>query len=305
MRTKLLVTVGVLVSAAALAGVMWRRAAGKQASAQQVQGQTIVSPVKGSLVGQKLPSTQAPWQFPGGVVVTLSGEAEMLLTDPSGRRTGIDAVSKDFFAEIPDSSAGGDAIDDPDDNSDSPIHIQAKSLNISGAVAGTHVLTVSSATGGAYDLQLAALSPSFQGSNVGLSNVQIEAGARHVYLFRADTANGGSLQLLGGYSGEGDTAKNGNRMLSYANPIGSKTHLPLGTRVFSLVVFYDSRASSDRFSALLDENQITNMFHPAPGKFEKVDIPIHPGRNLLVLTMAGTLPSGVSTDQDRMEFIIP
>ena len=306
MRTKLLVTVGVLVSAAALAGVMWRRAAGKQASAQQVQGQTIVSPVKGSLVGQKLPSTQeALSQFPGGITVTLGGEAEMLVTDPLGRRTGSNSLSNKSFAEIPGASAGDDSIDDPNDNSDNPVNIQAKTLEISPVVPGTYTLTVNSATKGAYDLELAAFSPRYQGTHVELKNVQIEAGARHLYLFRADTANGGSLQLLGGFGGQSDPAKNVNRALTYANPVGSETRLPAGTQAFSLIVFYSPRARPDSFSAMLDGNQITRMFHPTPGGFERVDIPIHPGRNLLVLTMAGTLPGGVSTDQDRMEFIIP
>ncbi len=307
MRTKLIVTVGVLMSAAALAGaIMWRRAVGRQASAQPVLGQTIVSPVKGSLIGQKLPSTQAvPSQFPGGITVTLGGEAEMLVTDPSGRRIGSNSLSNKSFAEIPGASAGDDSIDDPNDNSDNPVNIQAKTLEISPAVPGTYTLTVNSATKGAYDLELAAFSPSYQRTHVELKNVQIEAGARHLYLFRADTANGGSLQLFGGFGGEGDAAKNVNRTLSYANPIGSETRLPVGTQLFSLIIFYNSHARFDSFSALLDGNQITNMFHPTPGGFERVDIPVHPGRNLLVLTMLGTSPSAASTDQDRMEFIIP
>ncbi len=285
---------------------MWWRAVGRQASAQQVRGQTIVSPVKGSLIGQKLPSTQAvPSQFPGGITVTLGGEAEMLVTDPSGRRTGSNSLSNKSFAEIPGASAGDDSIDDPNDNSDNPVNIRAKTLEISPVVPGTYTLTVNSATKGAYDLELAAFSPSYQGSHVDFKDVQIEAGARHVYLFRAETASGGSLQLFGGFGAEGDAAKNVNRMLTFANPSGSETRLPSGTQLFSLIIFYDSHARFDSFSALLDTNQITNVFHPSPGGFERVNIPLHPGRNLLVLTVTGALPGGVRTDQDRMEFIVP
>lgn len=304
MRTKLLVTLGVLVSTGALAGaVMWRRSVSWQASMQTVQAQTIVSPAKGSLAGQKLPSTKVLSQFPGGIEVTLQGEAEMLLTDPSGRRTGFDSRSNSSVAEIPDASAGDDSIDDPNDNSDSPINIQGKKLEITPAVTGIYTLTVTSATKGAYDLDLAALSATYQGTNVQLKDVQIEAGAQHVYLFRADVASGGSLQLSGGFSG--DAANNSNRMLTYASPMSAETDLPSGTRGFSLVLFYDSRSRSDSFSAVLDGQQITGLFHPSAGGFERVDIPIHPGRNVLILTMAGSLSGGVSTDHDRIEFNVP
>jgi hypothetical protein len=305
MRSKLLISLAIVVSTAAVAGVVvWRKTAGTPAKAPQVQGQTVVSASQASVVGQKLPSTQTPAQFPGGIDLTLQGDAEMLLIDPTGRRTGSDPLSNRSFAENPDASAGDDSIDDPNDNSDNPINIQAKKLEISPAVNGLYTLSIQSTRKGAYDLELVALSPAFQDSKVGLKGVQIEARARHVYLFKADTANGGSLQILGGFNGAGAGDDRDQKLLTFAAPVSSQTNLPAGTRAFSLIIFYDSRASAGSFSATLDGQQLAGMFHPAPGRLEKVDLPLHPGHNYLVLSIAAS-PDGTASDLDRLEFIVP
>lgn len=223
----------------------------------------------------------------------------MLLTDPLGGRTGSDALSKQSFGESSSADAGDDSIDDPNDNSDAPVGIQAKSLEISPVANGTYTLAVQSAKKGAYDLELHALSSNFQDAKLALAGVGIEARMRHLYLLKGDVANGGSLEVSGGFSGNGE----GARLLTYASPTAFETQLPAGTETFSLVLCYDSRARSDSFSAALDGKPISGMFHPAPGKLEKVDIPLHAGTNQLVLSISGDSPNGAMTARDQLKFI--
>ncbi len=307
MRTKLSISLAIVLSTAAVAAVVvWSRAAGTPSKSPQVQGQTIISPAQVPVTGQKLPGTQTLARFPGGVDITLQGDAEMLLTDPAGRRTGSDPLSDRSFAENPDASAGDDSIDDPNDNSDNPINIQAKKMEISPAINGLYTLTIQSARRGAYDLELAALSPEFQGSKIGLKDVQIEARARHLYLFKGEAANGGNLTLSGGFNGRtGASNDSDQKILTYAAPVSNQTNLPAGTRTFSVVVFYDSHANAGSFSATLDGHSVASMFHLMPGTFEKVDLSLHPGKNELVLSITGNLPGGMVTDLDHLEFVVP
>src|SRR5262249_21233283 len=226
--------------------------------------------------------------------------------DPAGRRTGSDVLSEHTFAESPGASAGDDSIDDPNDSSDHPVSIQAKNLEISPVSSGTYTLAVQSVKKSSYDLDLHALSSSFKDSRITLKDVEIATGTRHLYLLKGDAANGGSLEVSGGFSGSGAgtvTATNGGRLLTYASPTALETQLPAGTQTFSLVVGYDARARRDSFSAELDGKPISGMFPPLPRKLEKVQIPVHPGRNQLVLCISGDSTEGTITTRDKLELV--
>src|SRR5262249_2706318 len=158
------------------------------------------------------------------------------------------------------------------------VSIQAKNLEISPVAGGTYTLAVQGVKKGSYDLDFHALSSRFKDSQITLKDVEIATGAQHLYLLKGEAANGGSLESSGGFSGS-VTATNSDRLLTYASPTALETQLPAGTQTFSLVVGYDARARTDSFSAELDGKPISGMFHPAPGKLEKVQIPLHPGRN--------------------------
>ena len=69
---------------------------------------------------------------------------------------------------------------------------------------------------------------------------------------------------------------------------------------------YASTTIPATFSARLNGVDITSLFHPQPGTFETVQLVfLQPGRNVLVLSIDGTVSSGrVATDTDRLVFIV-
>ncbi|MCL5005350.1 MAG: hypothetical protein M1404_02355 [Acidobacteria bacterium] len=265
------------------------------------QTQTIQSPSKNSAIGRKLPSSRSVTPFLGGIDVTLSGIGDMLITDPLGRRAGTDAITGKSFAEIPGGAAGDDSIDDPTDTSQNPVNIQAKELEVSPVLAGTYKLTISTAASGSYGLDIAGFSREYQMRDVTLDDIPILAGTRQSYLVRPASAPRGGIELSGGFDG-GVSPRSMRPLLTYASPSAPETKLPVGTRSFPIVVFYDSRIVPQTFAARLEGRDISRTFHPVPGKFERVFIPAHPGLNIVVLTVQGDTGSNVT---DRFAIVVP
>ncbi len=58
------------------------------------------------------------------------------------------------------------------------------------------------------------------------------------------------------------------------------------------------------FEATLNGVDIRASFHPAAGKGESVAIPLSPGRNVLVLSVQGQLPTRTATDTDRLVLLV-
>lgn len=96
-----------------------------------------------------------------------------------------------------------------------------------------------------------------------------------------------------------------NKFLSYAAVSQSRTDLPAGSTTYPLIVFYDSAIIADSFSASINGTILTSLFHPVPGSFETVLIPLQKGRNTLQLSIDGNLSNRAATDTDRLVFQVP
>jgi len=106
-----------------------------------------------------------------------------------------------------------------------------------------------------------------------------------------------------GFNGGGQRPTDVNLFLTYAQPTDSPVTLPVGTSAFSLMVAYSAATISTTFSATLNGVDITSSFHPQPGSFETVTIPLQSGRNDLLLSIDGTRTDGhVASDRDRLVF---
>lgn len=92
--------------------------------------------------------------------------------------------------------------------------------------------------------------------------------------------------------------------LSYAAPTKRSVQLPAGTTSFDVTILYGAPIIPATFEASLEGAPFTD-FNPAPGTSETVTVPLGPGRNVLELSVDGTLADGrTATDRDRLTFIV-
>jgi hypothetical protein len=80
------------------------------------------------------------------------------------------------------------------------------------------------------------------------------------------------------------------------NPSSDHTSLPAGSTVFPLLIFYSLETVPGTFSATLNTANVSSLFHPVPGGHEFVNVPLQSGRNVLVLSINGNLPSRTASD---------
>jgi hypothetical protein len=276
-----------------LAGGIWVSA---------LQTGVVIGKGKGSAIGKKLPMETQPVAAVSSVEISIQSGGELLLSDSLGRRTGFDPGSRRTLTEIPDATYGDDSFDDPSDNSGDPAGVEEKTLDLRPPQPGMYELTVYGTRNGAYDLE-------FDGSN-GLTDhprrvleaVPAWVGSRQSYSLTIPPG-GGPIEISGAFTG----AQQGNasaRLLTYASPLASDSSLRTGTKRFPVVIFYGARAISSTFSATLDGTTITASFHPASGRFDIVQVPLHPGRNVLELSIAASGATGSATVQDRFVFTV-
>lgn len=250
---------------------------------------------------RELEGTGTTFNFGGGISITLHSPAELLVTDPSGLRTGFDPTTNTWYAENPNATYGDDSIDDPTDTSDNPVNIHAKSIEISPPAAGTYTVTVTGTGSGTYNLEFGSFDSNFQASTSSLDNVPVSPGSVQQFAFTAPVVAGTQAPLYGAFADKSQSqAVNG--FLTYANPTTAETDLPAGTASFALFLFYDPATIANSFTATLNGADASSLFHPSPGGFEVVSLPLVAGSNVLVLSIQGTHNGRVSTDTDRLTF---
>ncbi|MBI2527370.1 MAG: hypothetical protein HYV93_15460 [Candidatus Rokubacteria bacterium] len=225
------------------------------------------------------------------VTILLSSRAEavsnLILTDPQGRRTGLDPTATVAHRTIPRSSYMDEGVDR-----------RSRVLDVRQPMDGAYTLHVTGTAGGSYSLDLRAWDRSGTATaRPELRDVPTEPGIVHLYrLDYASTART-PLTLGGRFDGEA------SRFLAYASPTSPDTRLRAGVTSFPLVIFYGARVRPVTFSALLNGDNITGRFTPKPEGYQVVRIPLGPGLNTLVLSIEGNTASGqTATDTHRLVF---
>lgn len=240
--------------------------------------------------------------FNGDLTVTIHSPAELLITNSAGQQTGFDPITNTSFDQIPNSAYVDDSITDVTDDSDTPAQSDSKVLDLGAAAADTYTLTVTGTDVGTYSLEFVSFDPNFQPASSAIHDVPTSPGAIQTFTFTTPIIAGQPFPLSGGFDGGGQRPKDVNHFLTYANPTSTTTPVPLGTASFPLMVFYDSRDIASTFTAVLNGSDISSMFHPAPGTFEVVNVPLIGGSNVLKLSISGNLPNRTATDTDRLVF---
>jgi hypothetical protein len=213
-----------------------------------------------------------PWRFRVILSSRAGATSEPSLTDPQGRPVGVHRALADMGNGL-----GGSVLDVR-----RPTDV-AYSLQVTGASPGTYSLDLRG-----WDRSGAAT------ARPELRDVPTGPGIVHVYRL-AYAASAGTPLKLGGRFEEG-------RLLVAANAAGPETRLAGGAAGFPLVLFYGARIDPVSFNALLNGDNITGRFTPEPDGYEVVRIPLRPGVNTLVLSVAGA-PGGGQPTADSLRLV--
>jgi VCBS repeat-containing protein len=96
-----------------------------------------------------------------------------------------------------------------------------------------------------------------------------------------------------------------DEFLAYSQPVMKSNELPAGTINYDVTIIYGDTIDANTFQVELN-GQPFGDFNPGAGTFETVNIPLSPGRNVLLLTTDGVRSDGhTATDRDRLTFIVP
>jgi hypothetical protein len=241
------------------------------------------------------------------LIVSFHSPGEILITDPQGRRTGVDPITGATYDEIPaafhevwevgvveeDGVFGAD-YDDP-----------VRRVHIRDAMDGDYSVRVTGTGEGHYDLQVIRTDLRSSDRTV-VADVPITTGEVHSYRFSFDgdaVDSGVPLRLGGAFTGGGQRA-DVDEILTYSRPAQRRTELPPGTTAYPLMISYGAGLDPTSFSAELNRTDVSSLFAPAPGVAETVDLPLGPGRNVLVLKADGLVGSRTATDSDRLTFTV-
>jgi hypothetical protein len=170
-----------------------------------------------------------------GIWIRFHSPGELLLTDPSGRRTGINPLTGQSFSEIP-SSIYHEFGQDDDETGEMDANT-IKEVEVAPAVDGEYKVDVLGTTDGTYALEIRTYDLDLNHSGATFEDVPISAGQVHGYRFQFSKAVGSNVDVSGAFDGGGQRPKDVNRFLSYANLSDSHTSLPSGTTIFPLSIF--------------------------------------------------------------------
>lgn len=240
-----------------------------------------------------------------GIDIRFHSPGELLLTDPQGRRIGYDPVQGITYNEIPDAYYEVSRLDDDETGELGP---ESKELYVPQPPAGDYHLQVIGTGTGTYTLEMRATDPALKSSIDKFKDIPITPDTVHTYGFYYAKTAGSEIEfnpVPGNFDGKGQRPRDVNRFLSYVSPTESRTTLPAGATIASLVVLYDKNIIPATFGATLNGIDITSFFHPVPGGAESVSVQLVSGRNTLVLSVEGHLPSRIARDTDRLVFIVP
>jgi hypothetical protein len=237
-----------------------------------------------------------------GITIFLRSPAELLVTDPHGRRSGRDPVAGVTYAEIPGAEYGSNAIDDI--LNDEPDPNPSKEFGVNQPLAGEYAVEVVGTGTGTYTLSIRTHSRDGQLGFRRFVGVPTAPGVAHRYVVTYDpAAPGGPIGLTGSFSGGGGRSSV-DLFLSYSAPVERQTTLPPGATEYTLMIFYGGTIIPSTFSAVLDGEDISHLFKPRPGEVETVSLPLQAGRNVLLLKVDGEDRERIGTDRDRLTFTV-
>ncbi len=118
--------------------------------------------------------------------------AELLLTDPRGRKTGTDPRRDREYEEIPEGYYVDEESEDDETGEAGPVR---KVLDVPRPLAGAYQLQVIGTTRGKYDLGITGYDRMLNGSGEDFSEVPIQKGKVHTYLIKYSSEVGARIEI--------------------------------------------------------------------------------------------------------------
>lgn len=235
--------------------------------------------------------------------------AGLLITDPLGRKSGLDISQGVVVEGIPNASTDAESIEDlfiGEPGEESQIFEAATPTD------GLYKITVIGTGSGKYSLDIFAYDINYNPSVQKIDGTTYP-GKIDNYEINYSSVLGSQVKvtLIGSseipvFDGKGQRTTDVNKFLKYFKPTQARTDLPVGTQSFNLSIIYGNTIKRETFSTVLNGKDITSMFAPLSGKLEIINIPLVQGGNTLILSVKGVRTDGrIAQDTDRLTFIVP
>jgi len=228
--------------------------------------------------------------------------AELFITDPKGRKAGLDISTGAVLQEIPNASYGNERLGGYEGGLFESITPASGIYKVAviGTGSGKYVVGAT-----AYDINFKVSSYDIIGTTYPgkVDNYEILYSSAPGSQVRAFFVGSSEIPV---FDGKGQRPTDVNKFLQYFNPMQARTELPLGTSSFNLIIIYGNTIKRETFTAVLNGKDIRGKFNPLPGKSEIVNLPLTKGSNTLVLSVKGLRMDGrTAEDTDRLTFIVP
>lgn len=238
---------------------------------------------------------------PSHLGLHLNSPAEMLVTDPLGRRIGVDPTSGARYQEIPDAAYSTEFLNGDGDNDDQRTH-ESKELLIPHPAAGTYQVQVTGTGTGTYSMDLDAQYQNDQSSQASVPDTPTWPGAVHSYSFTYSPA-GGPAPVLdhGSFTGGGQSA-DADELITYSSPGTKSTTVPGGVNSASITLYLSPDVTTSTVVLTWNGQNVTPAGLVA-GTAVRLSLPLSAGRNIFQASADGVIAGRKKSDSDRLVFI--
>ena len=234
----------------------------------------------------------------------LHSNNDYLLTDPNDRKTGIDALSGNSYADIPYSTYETIGLGNLVTGNPGPTSVE---LTVSEPVDGDFSIRIVGTYEERYSLEILGYDKAGTFSRPSTGSIPIELYTIHTFSLRYKKGNEkdlDSMTLRGGYDGTGGEEGDGNLLLSYFTCSSSEIELSVEPKQFSLGVWYFEGTEPKSFKAALNGEDISALFTPKANSNEIVTLDLSQGSNSLVLEIEGEVQSQRLIDTDTFDITV-
>ncbi len=225
---------------------------------------------------------------------------ELLVTDPEGRRTGLDPITGISYKEIPEACYQEEFIGTDDFGGG----MHSKQFYLSEPIDGDYTITVTGTGEGTYDISINTYDIESSPSTLGFDDLSIYTDAIHKYKINYSKTAGTTSTLEGGYDGDSQRKWDVNQLLSYFTVADKVLQLPSGVTHLDLGIVYHEDIDPGSFTATLNDDDISDLFNPAPGTYELVRLDLSMGSNKLLLSIEGDVPAKKNIDNDKFDITV-